>query len=166
MKNFFLALSIALFLSFFNFINCNISYCENTNVPKNDILYNYLYEDIDRISSRIYLLSKNVIIDNKSFDESKKQEFFKDIKYITNDISSLIYTIQNNYKQYENDKNTLNGLYVMTLMLEEYRFALTQLESYISSINSEERYSTLQSFFIINTEANRKLNSAKSFIPK
>lgn len=166
MKNFFLALSIALFLSFFNFINCNISYCENTSVPKNDLLYNYLYEDIDRISSRIYLLSKNVIIDNKSFDESKKQEFFKDIKYITNDISSLIYSIQNKYTQYENDKDTLNGLYAMSLMLEEYRFALTQLESYISSLNSEEKYSTLQSFFIINSEADRKLNRAKSFIPK
>ena len=166
MKNFLLVFSKAIFLSFFNFINYNISYCEEVTISKNDVLYNYLYEDVDSISSRIYLLSKNIISQNNSLDESKKQEFFKDIKHITNDISSLVFSIQNNYKQYENDRYTLNGLYAMTVMLEEYRFALTQLESYIMAITPEDKYSTLQSFFVVNTEANRKLNNAKAFIPK
>lgn len=166
MKKFLLIFISILFLSFSIFLNYDISHCAELNQPKNDIIYNYINNEVNSISSRIYLVSKSIVTHNTSIEENKKEEFLKDIKYITSDISSLILKIQNGYSQHSEDKYTLNELYSIALMLEEYRFSLVQLEASLNAITPEDQYSSLESFFIINSEANRKLNTAKSILNK
>lgn len=159
-------LSILIILSIIS-NNTYIGYCCKLVPTITDpIIYNYIYNNVDNISSEIDLIAKKVFFYNSDNSIKTNDDNLKQIKYLITQIQYLINNAEDQYNKYSNDKYILNGLYAVTLMLDEYRFSLTKLEEYILADTPEEKYSSLQSFFIVNSQAKSKLNEAKSNIPK
>lgn len=136
------------------------------DVPQNKVLYNYLYNDLDRLLSSIDLLSKTVITASDDKISEKKDEYVKEIESYINEITYISSQVGTQYDEYKNDKPTLDGLYGLSLVLSELRFALVELRNYMLTESDDDAYSLLESFFIIKAEAERKINNAKKSIPK
>ncbi|MGL5693678.1 MAG: hypothetical protein ACRCXA_06360, partial [Peptostreptococcaceae bacterium] len=135
------------------------------NTP-NNILYDLNFNELTDISSKIEFLAKTIITSKCSITDAKKEEYIKDIKFLVSDINYLIGNVESKYSQYQNDTYTLNGLYAVSLMLSEFRYSLSELNKYLNSNTPELEFENLNSFFIINSEANRKLNAAKKMLDK
>lgn len=163
MKKYLKVVIILLCICFSLSKNLNISYCYEVTAPPN-IVKDYYFNELLTISSKVDFIGKNIVSSNLENNIEKKNEFLKDIKFLVNDINYLISQASSKYKEYENDTYTLNGLYAINLILSEFRFALSQLNNYLLANTADEKYNSLASFFIINSEANRKLNVAKKLI--
>lgn len=166
MKKAHLLITTILFICVITYIKGEISYGNEIVQPKNQIVHDYIYNDLDRLSSKIHLTAKTIInADDEEF-KNNKEKYLKEIDFIIIEINSLILDIQKKYSQYKDDNYTLNSLYAIGLILNEYRFALTQLEAYILAETDEDKYINLQSFYVVNSEANSKLSLFKTYIPK
>ena len=134
------------------------------NPSSNNILYKSINEELPRISESTTLIAKTVITKNCTMTEKDKEEAIKQINRLTTDITYYILEVQAAYSGFQDDSTTLNGLYGVELMLSAYKYSLSYLKQYIEATTPEEKYVALQTFFVINAEADAKLSNSKTLI--
>lgn len=160
-------ITILLILSL-SIINNSVVYSQEKYAPKDDIIYNYLYNNIDKISKTINLGAKNIIL--TQYDEviKNREKYINDVEFQINQINELEKDVKSNQNQYKDDEYITNGIYAISLMLNEYRYSLTLLRSFIENmaINDDAAYTYMNDFFLIKSEADRKLNAAKILLSK
>lgn len=134
--------------------------------PKDDIVSNYLYKDIDRILSNINLVSKTMFTSDDYKSPEKEAKIIKAIDGYISEITYILSQIQNQISEYNDDKSIQNKLYGINLVLSELKYALINLRESITTNDKEQEYYFQESFFILKAEATRKIDIIKKLIPK
>lgn len=120
---------------------------------------------IEKYQDGVYLLSKNALNDAcTNPDKDKIQNYLKDISYLSQQISSRSKAINSQCKMYDPSDPLLGDLLILDTILCEYKIALLHLYQYLTIENMELQYKSIQSFFSITTDANKKLSLIKDSI--
>lgn len=127
---------------------------------RDDIVKEYI-SYLENIDKNVEFAVKNSLKAKEENNTKLIDEYKKSINTVDGEVSRLLTSVTNDYKEYKNDNKISNILLYIGIILSDYKFAIDTLNTYLESDNTDIKYESLKNLFISLSDAERKIDTLK-----